>query len=333
MILLWLQFLAAAILIILTGKRLTYIGDGIAEKKKWERSWVGLIIIAFSTSLPELFTSIASAGIVKKPDLVYGNCFGSIAFNITLFALLDLIEGRGAFSSKINLKLILSASVSILLILIVAIDMLVAPQFSFGWIGASSLITVIAYVIGSRLSFSMNTGGSGMMEGEELNFKNVSSSYLWLNYFFCALLILGGGIWLALTAGAIVDQTKLSGSFVGFLFLAVVTSLPELSTTISAVKQGYYDMTVGIILGANCFNILMLFFADLVYTQGPLARDASPQNVVMMLVGICLTSILMIGIIYRSQKTFLRLGWDAISLIIVYISGMVWLYHASSIAK
>lgn len=329
MILLWLQFLIASAIIIFAGSRLSYIGDGIAEKKKWDSTWVGLIIIAFSTSLPELFTSCASAGIEKQPDLVYGTTLGSICFNLTIFAFLDLIEGRAPFSLKLSPKLILNGVVSIVLILLAIGGILIFDKISLGWIGISSLAIIGFYVLGSKLSFNVTIKAGLEAKVEETKFDRVKFSHLWSNYILCALIILGAGLWLAHTGDTIAAKTGLGRSFVGFLFLAIVSSLPELSTTIAAVRGKLYNMAIGIILGANCFNLLILSIADLVYVEGPISNFSSKENLVIAVLGICLTSILMLGIKLRSKKAFLRLGWDAISLIILYLSGMVWLYYAT----
>jgi cation:H+ antiporter len=326
MIMLWLQFLIASAIIIITGKRLSYVGDGIAEKKKWDRTWVGLIIIAFSTSLPELFTSCAAAGIEKQPDLVYGTTLGSVCFNITIFAFLDLIEGKGPFSLKLNPKLIFNGVISIILIFLAIAGITIFSKISLGWIGISSLLIIGVYILGSKLSFNMSARDKTVKDIGNIKFNKVSSSFLWSNYVLCALIILGSGLWLAHTGNTIADKTGLGRSFVGFLFLAIVSSLPELSTTIVAVRGKLYNMAIGIILGANCFNLIILSIADLVYVQGPISRFSSKENLVIAVLGICLTSILMLGIKLRSKKAFLRLGWDAISMIILYLSGMVWLY-------
>jgi cation:H+ antiporter len=88
-------------------------------------------------------------------------------------------------------------------------------------------------------------------------------------------------------------------------------------------------MAVGIILGSNCFNILIFFFADLFYFKGPIAQFASPENIIALLLGICLTAILSLGIIYRSEKAFLRMGWGAILILCLYITTGIWLFKVT----
>lgn len=324
---LWVQFLLASAVIIFAGSRLSYIGDGLAEKKKWDRTWVGLIIIAFSTSLPELFTSCAAAGIERQPDLVYGTTLGSVCFNITIFAFLDIVEGKGPLSLKLSPKLIFNAVVSIVLILLAVAGITVLGDISLGWIGISSIMIIVVYILGSKLSFGRATKTEEEEKLEELKFSKISFSSLWLNYILCAFVILASGVWLARTGNTMSDEMGLGRSFVGFLFLAIVSSLPELSTTIMAVRSKLYNMAIGIILGANCFNLIILSVADLVYVKGPISNFSSRENLVMAVLGICLTLILMLGIKLRSKKAFLRLGWDAFFMIILYLSGMVWLYY------
>ena len=323
---LWLQLAVAGGIIIFTGTRLSKIGDGIAERKKWGRTYVGFLLIAFSTSLPELFISCSAAGIEKQPDFVYGNIFGSIAFNTTLFALMDFVEGRGPFSLKLNTKLLLTGNLSILLILIAALNILVYPHLSIGWVGMGSWLILLVYILSSRMMYNLSREETTTPSEENSTSSSDSCFGLWLGYAACALVILGGGLWLTRVSESIVQATHLSRSFVGVVFLGIISSLPELATTVAAVKLGFYGMAIGIIFGANCYNILMLFFADSLYTRGPLSAHVSQNNLVMMLVGICLTIILTVGVIYRSKKSFLRLGWDAIAIIILYLSSVFWLY-------
>jgi len=326
--LLWLQLVVAAGMVVFTGTKLAKIGDGIAERKKWARTYVGFILIAFSTSLPELFISCSAAGVAKQPDFVYGNIFGSIAFNLTLFVLLDLIEGKGPFSQRLDSKLLLTGNLSILLILIASLNILVFPNISIGWVGAGSLLILLVYILSSRMMYNLSKREASVPIEENHTPEPVSCTGLWLGYAVCALVILGGGLWLTRVSEGIVEATNLSRSFVGVVFLGIVSSLPELTTTVVAVKSGYYGMAMGIIFGANCYNMLMIFFADSLYKQGPLSAVVSKDNLVMMLVGVCLTVVLTVGVIYRSKKSFLRLGWDAIAIILIYLSSLFWLYKA-----
>ena len=329
MIFLWVQFFIASAIIILAGTRLSYVGDGIAEKKKWGRTWVGLILISISTSLPELFTSCAASGMEKQPNLVYGTLLGSVCFNLAIFAFLDLIEGRGALSSKLSRSLVFNGGLSILLILLAVSGILFLDRFSIGWIGISSFLILIVYIVGSKLYFDRNVKDAVETGLNEFKFSKVSTASLWRNYILCAFFILVAGLWLARTGDAISHKTGIGRSFMGFMFLAIVSSLPELSTTIVAVRNKFYDMAVGIILGSNCFNMLIFFAADLLYPRGPISRYASKESIVMAGLGICLTSILMLGIVRRCQKALFRLGWDAVSMIILYLLGAIWLYYGA----
>jgi len=76
-IMLWLLFGASVVLVLFGGVRLTHSGDMIAEKTGIGRAWIGLVIISFATTLPELVTSVSAILLVKEPDLAAGNCFGS----------------------------------------------------------------------------------------------------------------------------------------------------------------------------------------------------------------------------------------------------------------
>ena len=82
-------FIACAAVIIYSGTKLSYYGDKIADHTGMGKAWVGLILMASVTSLPELITGISAVAIVKAPDLAAGDIFGSCVFNLLILSVLD----------------------------------------------------------------------------------------------------------------------------------------------------------------------------------------------------------------------------------------------------
>jgi cation:H+ antiporter len=88
MILIWLKFAICAAIIFFSGKRVAKYGDIITEKTGLGGLWIGVILVAIATSLPEIFTGVGSTVFVNAPDLTVGNLFGANSYNLLNISLL-----------------------------------------------------------------------------------------------------------------------------------------------------------------------------------------------------------------------------------------------------
>jgi len=148
-----------------------------------------------------------------------------------------------------------------------------------------------------------------------------------LGFAVCAVVIVFSGYRLTLTADQISAVTGIDQSFIGSILVAAATSLPELVATISAIKIGAYNMAVGNVFGSNIFNMTVIFFADVFYRQGVLLEDARIVHILTATIGILMATIMLIGLFYRSRRSFMWMGWDAIAATIVYFAGVYLLFQ------
>jgi cation:H+ antiporter len=148
-----------------------------------------------------------------------------------------------------------------------------------------------------------------------------------MGFAICAVVIVFSGYRLTITADQISTLTGIDQSFIGSIMVAAATSLPELVATISAVKIGAYNMAVGNVFGSNIFNMTVIFFADLFYRQGVLLQDAKIVHILTATVGIVMATIILIGLFYRSRRSFMWMGWDAIAAATVYFAGVYLLFQ------
>jgi cation:H+ antiporter len=120
-----------------------------------------------------------------------------------------------------------------------------------------------------------------------------------------------------------------SRSFVGTLFMAFVTTLPEIAVTLSALRLRALDMAIGNLLGSNLFNVTILAIDDLFYTRGPLLADASPVHGGTAIAAVVMSGLVMIGLVMRPQGRELRvLSWVSAGLLATYLfnAALVFLY-------
>ena len=100
MILLWSQFALVTLVIVFAGYHLSTYGDVIAEKTGMGRTWVGIILMASVTSLPELITGASSVVVFDLPSIAIGNILGACMFNMLVIGLLDALSGPIPISAK-----------------------------------------------------------------------------------------------------------------------------------------------------------------------------------------------------------------------------------------
>ena len=328
-------FILCAVIIFFAGKKLSFYGDLLAEKTGMGKAWIGLILMASVTSLPELMVGISSAAIVQSADLAVGDILGSCAFNLGILAIMDAFLPRHhTLLGTASPNHILAAALGIILISMVGVAIFLPEDIVLSsWIGMTSLSFIIVYLISIRLIYlnemkAVNvSAGTGVQNHAhtEITLKKIVSKYV-----LFALIIVAAALTLPYFADKIAEDTGLGKSFVGTFFLAVSTSLPEIAVSIAAVRMGSLDLAVGNLLGSNLFNILILAIDDIFYTKGHILKDASPNNIISVFSAILMTAVAIIGLSFRTKGKRFLLAWDAALIFLIYIVNLVLLYLLSN---
>ena len=324
---LWLLFLICALIIIFTGTKLTRYGDIIAEKTGLGRVWIGAALIPLATSLPEI-TSSSGAAWINAPNLAIGNIFGSIMFNLLIIAIADFVHGPGPLLSEVTTGQILTAILGIFLCAIATLSMLLRPSFLFVGVGIDSLILVTLYFLGIIVIFKYSKKNKpedvlGLPKG---NYAAYSLLHTNIKFLIAAIIIIFTAIKLAQVTNSLADLTGWGTTFMGTIFLAIVTSLPELVTSLTAIKIKAFDLAVGIVLGANILNMTIPFFSDIFYDGPPILSVVSPQHIISALIAIILTSIAIASIVYKPKKSVFSLGIAAWLIFLVYFLGIFLIF-------
>jgi len=323
LLILWLLFLICALIIIFTGTKLTHYGDIISEKTGLGRVWIGAALIPLATTLPEI-TSSSGAAWINAPDLAIGNVFGSIMFNLLIIAIADFVHGPGPLLSEVNTGQILTAILGIFLCAIAALSILTKPTLMLVGIGIDSLILIVLYFLGIIVIFKYSKKNKpedvlGLPEG---NYAAYSLLHTNIKFLIAAIIIIFTAIKLAQVANSLADLTGWGTTFMGTIFLAIVTSLPELVTSITAIKIKAFDLAIGIVLGANILNMTIPFFSDIFYAGPPILSVVSPQHIISALMAIILTSIAIASIVYKPKKSVFSLGIAAWLIFLGYFLGI-----------
>lgn len=326
----WLQFMTSAVLIVLAATQLAKYGDVIALRTGLGGMFVGVLLMAGATSLPEVLTTINSVN-QGVPNLAAGNLFGSNMFNMFLLAILDLVHRKERLLRKAALKHALSGSLAIFLIGMVVFFVMSDIQVSIGWIGVDSLFIALAYVISVHLIQKnaqhsiISTHPIAVPEGTPaLSIGLLGFSIAAFALFFTTPIMVH-------SSAEISELTGLGTTFVGTTLVALVTSLPELVTTLAAARLGANDMAIGNLFGSNLFNMFALSLTDLFYLQGRFLGIIDPDFLLIGMLGLLMTSMGLIGNLARLERRVLFVELDSLALLLAYFGGLWLLYNRSII--
>ena len=335
MIWVWLKFVLCLAIILFSGTKLARYGDVIGEKTGLGRIWIGLVLLALITSMPELVTSVSAVALVGLPDLAFGTVFGSCLFNLAIIGLLDILHHSTPILSKASSRHMALAGLEILLIAIAAVSIFTGERLSglaLGWVGIPSIIILIVYLVGVRGMFRFERRQQLVPpQAVPLRYEGIPARTVWFKFTLAAAAVIGAGIWLSFIGNEIAEVTGWGTSFVGSLFLAIGTSMPELVVTIAALRLGAIDMAVADILGANMFDITHIFAVDLFYIRGPILFQprslVSSTHLTTAAVVMVMSLLVIVGLRFRQKrKALFIISWYGLALIGLYIFGAYALF-------
>jgi cation:H+ antiporter len=327
-----LGFLVCAAIIIFSGTKLSYYGDKIAELTGLGKAWIGLILMASVTSLPELVTGISSVAIIKSPDLAAGDIFGSCMFNLLILSVLDARIKRPLFS-MVKSSHILTVIFGIILLTVAGIAIYLTNQIpSILWMSSFTFIIIAIYLISVWGIFKYEQADlirTGEVNNTYTTFDKAALKSVIGNYALHALIVICAAIFLPYFGEHIASVSGLGNSFFATLFIAAATSLPELVVSIAALRMGSLDMAVGNLLGSNVFNIFILAIDDVFYREGSLFSAISPSHLTSVLIIIMMSAVVALGLLFKPEKKhFWVFSLDTFIIIVLYILVMMYLFFS-----
>jgi len=320
----WTQFALCVVLIGVAGFKLSRYGDVIAEKTGMGGTWIGLILLATVTSLPELITGISSVSFAHTPEIAVGDVLGSCVFNLMIIVVLDFLQRGESVYNRASTGHILSAGFGVVLIGIVGFNILLAQSgyvLRIGHVGLYTPIILMVYAIAMRTVFRYERAHlDAYTEQSVERYPEMTLRDAAIGYAIAALVVAAAGLWLPFVGKQLALAMGWHESFVGTIFVAFVTSVPELVVTISALRIGALDMAIGNLLGSNLFDIAILALDDLLYLPGPILSHVSATHGVSALSAMVMTGVAIIGLLYRPRtRVFKTVGWVSIFLFLVYL--------------
>jgi cation:H+ antiporter len=333
----WASFGACLLVILFTGTRLSRYGDLIAVRTGLGGAWVGLVLLATVTSFPELVTGVSAIVIVGEPDLAVGTALGSCIYNLIIVAILDFVYWKGSIYRGIQHGHSLSAGFGVILLGAVAGGLFVQQYvhpIGIGPIGPYTLIAPVIYVIAMRSIFVFDRRENSVVdvtgaEGEDGARKSLARVYV-LFALNAAVLIVAATA-LPLIGEALSITMGWDESFVGTIFLAFATSVPEIVISVQAVRIGAVDLAIGGIFGSNLFDLLIIAVEDVVYVDGPILGAVSDHHLLTAIAALTMTGIAIVGLCARPHARVFRIvGWTSLGLLAVGLFSALVLYLLSA---
>jgi len=324
----WFVFIITAALIVLAATQLAKYGDIIAIRTKMGGMFIGLLLLAGATSLPEVLTSISSLQ-QNAPNLAAGNMLGSNTFNMLLLAIIDIAFRNQRILRKAALKHAVTGSLTVFLIGLVVFFMLADIDIKIGFVGLDSLIIIAVYILAVRLIHKDSKRSAPSTESIEVPANTPTLLRGIIGFLLAAAALIVITPIMVKNANIIAESTGLGTTFIGTTLVALVTSLPELVTTIAAIKIGAADMAIGNLFGSNMFNMFAMGLTDIFYTQGRFLEVIDPSFLLIGIVGLLLTCMGLIGNLIKLEKRILFIEIDAFAIILFYFASL-WLLYIRS---
>lgn len=327
----WLAFLLCLAVTAVAGVKLSQYGDAIADKTGIGRTWVGLVMLATVTSLPELVTGVSSVTVAQVPEIALGDVMGSCVFNMLIIVVLDFLHRGETMYSRAAQGHILAGGFGIVLIGIAGFGILLSAiglPMGIGHIGLYTPAIVLIYAVAMHTVFRYESRQvQRFAERESDKYPGLTVSQIIVRYAIAAAFVVGAGVLLPFVGQGLAEQMGWNESFVGTLFVAFVTSVPELVVTVAALRLGALDMAIGNLFGSNLFNILILAVDDVLFVQGPLFAHVSTVHALSALSAIMMTAMALVGFMYRPNHRLAgTVGWSSVFLLIVYSINTLALY-------
>ncbi|QYO76059.1 sodium:calcium antiporter [Devosia salina] len=334
-----LVFIGSAAAVWIAGTKIARYANVISERTGIGQALIGIVLLGGVTSLPELAVAITSA-VTDAPDLAVNSILGGIAMQVAILAIADMLIGRDALTSVLpDPKVILQAGLKIVLLSIVTASIIVGdtPVLGVGiWMWLLLGVTGLSLYILAKVQQDVSWKPTDTSVSEESEQQRADKAAekdedktlkwaLWRATLAGAVIVVAGYL-LSRTGDALAEQSGLGESFVGSVLVALSTSLPEVSTVISAVRAGLYTMAVSDIFGTNLFDVSFLFIIDLAGGGGAVMNDTGPYEGFASIIAITVTAIFVVGLAERRNRTVLRMGYDSLAVLGTYLCGLLVLF-------
>ncbi len=335
-------FLTAAGGVWVAGVSLSNSVDVLSHRLGFGEAFGGLILLAFVTNLPEI-AIVVSAALSNNIGIAIGNILGGIAIQTVVLAIIDALGSRGAPLTyrAAYLPLVLEGALVVAILVVVIMGTRIDPDVIYARLTPAVVLIALFWAAGLYLVVRAGNGLPWHEDGQapdgqeeprghaeekkEAHARKMRSTAAEVGLFAgAALVTLAGGVFLEESGSGIADHVGLSGVLFGATFLAAATALPEVSTGLTSLKLGDYQLAVSDIFGGNAFLPVLFLVASLLSGSAVLPQ-AQPTDIYLTALAIVLTVVYAWGLIMRPQRQVFRMGIASLIVLLLYVAGIVGL--------
>ena len=326
-------FALAGALVFAVASRLAHNADLLADATGLGRLWIGSLLLAASTSLPEIVTDVGAA-MFALPNIGVGDVFGSTLANMLLLAFLLIVYERRRILEQAAIDHALVGALAIVLAALAGLSLASGGLGRIYNIGVDTLAIALIYVLGMRIVFDLTQRPAAAARVESPEERKEDPRVL-TRRALRAFLYAAAGLaltapLLVLSAQAFAIETGLSNSFVGVTLVGFTTSFPEIAAAIAAVRLGAVDLAVGNIFGSNAFNMTVLLFMDIAYRGKPLLAAVERDHVVSAFSAVLALAFGVMAILARTHRKIWVSRTFAAAIIFIYALNVYLLNESAS---
>ena len=331
-------FVFGAGVIAVVGTRLTVTADALADRARLGEAVVGGLLLGAVTSISGTVLSVSAAS-AGAADLAMGNALGGLAAQTAFLVIVDLVyrpanlEHAAASPANIMQGVVLICSLSILMLAAFA------PEWIVWQVHPGTPLLLAAYGFGMwgvkrtrddpmwRPEWTEET----RIDEPDPSHESLSLPRLWFRFAAFGFVLAAAGWALRHLASEIVGRSVLDEAVMGLLFTSVATSLPELVTTIAAVRRGALTLAISGIIGGNAYDTLFAAFSDVAYREGSIYHTMDDTLLFWVAVNVLMTAILLLGMLHRQRRGPGNIGFESVLLLIVYVVAVVVLWTSGGV--
>lgn len=294
-ILLFIIFIVVSCCVVLLSIGVSYYAEKFEASLTTKSAIVGMILLALATSLPELTTAIVTAQ-DNHPELLLSNILGSNFFNLLILACLQIVFWKRNILSHIPKSYIFSYMSLLVMHIVVFLGLGIIHTTSI-WTFIPSLLIIALYFITIKLS-----PGSDSKTVDSTSRKRSLALFILFAFFLVIAAVI-----LIKNVESISSLYQLSSLFAGSILIGIVTSLPELVSSITLVKRKQYTLVVEAIIGSNILNFFILVIGDFIMFHKSIFAISNSEMFLRYLVFLTIAALLIfIGIFIKAKKTVLK---------------------------
>lgn len=322
-------FCLCALIIGVVGTRLTHVVDDLADRTGLGEAIAGALLLGATTSLSGSVLSV-TASLEGQAELAISNAVGGIAVQTLFLTIADMSLRR------INLEHA-AASIGNMMqgsLLVCMLGLILVGSFSPEWtlwsIHPITPVLLVGYIYGLRIVDVAQTTPMWQPARTRETREDVPDEVaqqrslvtLWVTFAMMAAILGVSGWLLQRSATVIAQETGLGQVAVGVLLTSIVTSLPELVTSVAAVRRGALTLAVGGIIGGNAYDTLFTAMSDIAYREGSIYHAISNETLLWVAISLVMSGVLIMGLIRREKHGPGHIGFESAIIIGLYLAGV-----------